>query len=172
MEQWRHLLTDWYWLYWSQLILLFYVYIWLIRYTCSVSVCFGRAGYIVPAVWCPLWVDRCTMLSLQRMLGCSQCLYSSVWRYHFIHEAETQVWVRHIFDLWVMLRETALKGGLLIIVNVVFFVFFFIHNTGAMFLSYRFCLWTKLTFSRRRSYTQEDTWDFTFLVITVCWRGF
>lgn len=40
------------------------------------------------------------------------------------------------------------------------------------FLSYRFCSWTKLTFSRRRSCTQEDTWDFTFLVIKVICRCF
>lgn len=37
-----------------------------------------------------------------------------------------------------------------------------------IFLSpYRFCSWTKLTFSRRKSCTLGGTWDFTFLVIKV-----
>lgn len=39
-------------------------------------------------------------------------------------------------------------------------------------LSYRFCSWTKRTFSGTRSCALEGIWDFTFLVTKVCQKGF
>lgn len=44
---------------------------------------------------------------------------------------------------------------------------FFIHTYVAFPFPNRFCLWTKQTFSGRRSFTRTDTWDFTYLVIKV-----
>ena len=47
-----------------------------------------------------------------------------------------------------------------------------IHTVGRFgdlrFISCRFCSWTKRISFGRRSYTLEDTWDFTYPVIKVC----
>lgn len=70
----------------------------------------------------------------------------------------------YILNPWDMLWGTALKGINWRVIWKGSLLFFFIS------LSRRFCLWTKLTFSGRRSYSLADTWDFTFLVIKVCRR--
>lgn len=41
------------------------------------------------------------------------------------------------------------------------------RSSHFLLFSYRFCSWTKQTFSRRRSCTPGDTWDFIFLAIKV-----